>query len=80
MIRFTAWGHEATYVEGDFVTGHPLIIEILESMLKSYPSYLLLTDDQLAKPEESRIEWLGTIGVPVKVIEERPEVVTQHRP
>ena len=78
MIRFTAWGHGVTYDDTGFVTGQPLIREILEHMLKSYPSYPLLTIDQIAKPEISRVEWLGTIGVPVEVIENRPEVTHQE--
>ena len=80
MIRFTVWGHEVTYDEGEFVSGHKLIREILDSMLKSYPSALLLTKDQLARPELSRVEWLATVGVPVEVVEHRVEPVFQHRP
>lgn len=79
MIRFTAWGHEVTYDDEEFVSGNPLIRSILESMLKSYPSYLLLTKDQIAKPERSRVEWLGEVGVPVEVIEFKPEVL-ENRP
>jgi hypothetical protein len=80
MIRFTAWKHEVTYDDGEFVSGQVVIRQILENLLKGYPSYLLLTKDQIAKPERSRVEWLKGIGVPVKVIEFRPEVVTENRP
>ena len=62
MIRFTAWGHEVTYDEDEFVSGHPLIRSILESVLKSYPSYFLLTKDQIAKPEESSLLPLKNSG------------------
>lgn len=81
MIRFTIWGNEVTYDGGEIVTGNPAIRDYVTSMLESYPPDPLLTKDQKAKPEISRVEWLASInGVEIEIIENVPPKVTHHEP
>ena len=81
MIRFTAWGAEVTYDEGEFVAGDELIRRLLETFLKAYPHDLLLTKEQKANPEISRVEWLASLdNVDIKIIENVPPEVTHHEP